>query len=339
MTFNTMRGEMFSEKPYPTFNRKRLLDIPIFGLLIVYLLFWVNPSDILSTSFHPPITHKVRSGETLWEIAKKYNIPMALIIEANDIKDPSKLRINQSLKIPPPDFSKKDTYRDSELKKGVYYRLRKGDTLWELSRTYQVSINKIKEANDIDSPKKLRIGKVIFIPMTEAQLRTFQSGETLKNSLRKRLKLHRVKQRGWKYIVIHHSGTDSGNAASFNYYHKHTRHMTNGLAYHFVITNGNKDPDGKVEIGDRWRKQLHGGHVKSEYFNDVGIGICLVGNFQNYSPTKKQIRSLSALLHVIQEMTKIPSNRMMGHGDIKKEYTLCPGKYFPMKRIKKMLMF
>ncbi len=339
MTPDRLRGEMFLKKPYPKFARKRLTDISIFGLLIVCLLFLVNPSDTLSTSFHPPITHKVRSGETLWEIAKKYNISMDLIIKANDIKNPSKLRINQSLKIPPPNFSKKDIYSDSELKKGVYYRLKRGDTLWELSRTYQVSINKIKEANGIDSPKKLRIGKVIFIPMTEIQLKAFQSNETLKNSLRKRLKLHGVKQRKWKYIVIHHSATHSGNATSFNYYHKHKRHMTNGLAYHFVITNGNKSPDGKIEIGGRWIKQLQGGHVKSEYYNEVGIGVCLVGNFQKYSPTKKQIRSLSALLQVIQEMTGIPSDRITGHGDIKKEYTLCPGKYFPMKRIKKMLMF
>jgi len=332
---------MFFKKSYSMFDQRILLNTLIFGLLTVCscLLFLVNPPSILSTSFHPPITHKVRSGETLWEIAKKYNIPMGLIIEANDIKDPSRLRINQSLKIPPPDFSKKDTNRHPELKKGVYYRLIKGDTLWELSRTYQVSINKIKEANDIDSPKKLRVGKVIFIPMTETQLKMFQSNETLKNSLRKRLKLRGVKQRDWKYIVIHHSATDIGNAASFNYYHKYKRHMTNGLAYHFVITNGNKGPDGKIEIGNRWKKQLQGGHVKSEYINETGIGVCLVGNFQKYSPTKKQIRSLSALLQVIQEMTRIPSNRITGHGDIKKEYTLCPGKYFPMKRIKKMLMF
>ncbi len=311
----------------------------ILCISVIFLLFWLIPSTALSTSFQPPIIHKVRSGETLWDIAKKYNVPIDIIIKANDIKQPNRLRINQSLSIPPPDYSKQESYHDSELKKGVYYRLKKGDTLWDISRTYQVSINKIKEANGIDSPKKLRIGKVIFIPMTELQLKSFRSNETLKNSLRKKLKLHGVKQRKWKYIVIHHSATHSGNAASFNYYHKHTRHMTNGLAYHFVITNGSNSPDGKVEIGGRWKKQLQGGHVKSEYYNEVGIGICLVGNFQKYSPTKKQIRSLVALLQVLQEMTGIPSSRITGHGNIKKEYTLCPGKYFPMKRVKKMLMF
>ena len=59
------------------------------------------------------------------------------------------------------------------------------------------------------------------------------------------------------------------------------RGMQNGLAYHFVIGNGTDTQDRQIEMGSRWLKQLQGGHVKNHYINEVGIGICLVGNFEN----------------------------------------------------------
>ena len=36
--------------------------------------------------------------------------------------------------------------------------------------------------------------------------------------------------------------------------------MQNGLAYHFVIGNGTSTGNGQIEVGDRWRRQINGGH-------------------------------------------------------------------------------
>src|SRR5678815_1401985 len=74
-----------------------------------------------------------------------------------------------------------------------------------------------------------------------------------------------VKRRRWQFIVVHNSGTRQGNARVFDYYHKHVRRMQNGLAYHFVIGNGTSTGNGQVEVGDRWRRQINGGHVHSDY--------------------------------------------------------------------------
>ncbi|HEY3659818.1 MAG TPA: hypothetical protein VGK91_01170, partial [Candidatus Udaeobacter sp.] len=78
-----------------------------------------------------------------------------------------------------------------------------------------------------------------------------------------------VKRRRWQFIVVHNSGTRQGNARVFDYYHKHVRRMQNGLAYHFVIGNGTSTGNGQVEIGDRWRRQINGGHVHSDYLNNI----------------------------------------------------------------------
>ena len=72
--------------------------------------------------------------------------------------------------------------------------------------------------------------------------------------------------------------------------------MENGMAYHFVIGNGTDTGDGEIEVGDRWVKQLQGGHVKDDAINDIAIGICLVGDFTRTDPTPKQIDALVDLV-------------------------------------------
>ena len=84
---------------------------------------------------------------------------------------------------------------------------------------------------------------------------------------------------GGEYIVIHHSGMDTGTVKAMDKYHREVRHMENGLAYHFVIGNGSGMGDGEIAVSRRWTQQLDGGHLASEAQNKVAIGICLVGNF------------------------------------------------------------
>ena len=47
--------------------------------------------------------------------------------------------------------------------------------------------------------------------------------------------------------------------------------MQNGLAYHFVIGNGTSTGNGQIEVGDRWRRQINGGHVHSDYLNNISL--------------------------------------------------------------------
>ena len=307
--------------------------------ILFFLLFFAGMAGY--GLMERPLIHKVKRGETLWEIAIKYNVPLNRIIEANELKNINKLKINQTLVIPVHKIKMDSSQNSKSIERsGVYYRLKKGDTLWEISRKYKVSTDKIMAENNISSPQRLKVGEVLFIPMTVQELDRMSYLDQLKLQIRKQIALPgKVPMRRWQYIVIHHSATDMGNAKAFGNYHKNRRHMTNGLAYHFVITNGKSSPDGKLEIGGRWWKQLQGGHVKSDYYNNYGIGICLVGNFTRYLPTEKQFNTLVALVNVLQEMCSIPSNRVVGHGGIKREYTACPGKIFPMRRLKSNLKF
>lgn len=131
----------------------------------------------------------------------------------------------------------------------------------------------------------------------------------------------------WKCLVIHHSGTKVGSATRFDQYHR-ARGMDE-LAYHFVIGNGTDTGDGEVEVGKRWTVQKHGAHCKTpdEYYNEHGIGICLVGNFEKNKPTPAQLESLTRLVYFLCKQFNISPARVYTHGQIT-GLTLCPGNKF-----------
>jgi len=141
----------------------------------------------------------------------------------------------------------------------------------------------------------------------------------------------------WQFIVIHHSATATGSAEQFDEMHR-ARGMVNGLAYHFVIGNGTAgQPDGAVETGERWKKQLPGGHCRQEHLNEHGIGICLVGDFTKSRPTAKQLAALVALVRRLQAEFAIAADQILGHGEIAGEQSECPGPEFPWDEFKKRL--
>lgn len=136
----------------------------------------------------------------------------------------------------------------------------------------------------------------------------------------------------WRYIVVHNSGTRQGNAKIFDYYHRHTRGMPNGLAYHFVIGNGTSSGDGEIEIGNRWTEQLDGGHVHSDYLNHIALGICLVGDFNRDRPTKAQLAALDELIRYLRIRVGKYDGRVaivVPHKKINPVPTDCPGDLFP----------
>ena len=141
----------------------------------------------------------------------------------------------------------------------------------------------------------------------------------------------RVRGGRWKYIVVHNSGTRQGNAKIFDYYHLHTRHMPNGLAYHFVIGNGTSTGDGEIEVGSRWKRQINGGHVHSDYLNNIALGICLVGDYNRDVPTRAQYAALDELITYLRKRVGRVDRRLSivkAHREINPVPTDCPGNRF-----------
>ncbi len=98
------------------------------------------------------VIHVVNWGDILWKIAKYYNTSVDRIVEVNNLQNPDKLLVGQSLIIPTDD---------------TIYTIRYGDVLWEIAKKYGVSVENIMKTNNITNPNFLYPGTKITIPQKE----------------------------------------------------------------------------------------------------------------------------------------------------------------------------
>jgi N-acetyl-anhydromuramyl-L-alanine amidase AmpD len=141
--------------------------------------------------------------------------------------------------------------------------------------------------------------------------------------------------RRWRYIVLHHTATDGGDLAAIDAEHRRRKDRSGnpwlGIGYHFLIGNGRGMADGLVEPTFRWKQQLHGAHAGKRSYNEEGIGICLVGNFENYPPTPRQVAAARELVRMLAERYGIEPQNIVCHQDV--GATRCPGAKFPVAEI------
>jgi hypothetical protein len=139
--------------------------------------------------------------------------------------------------------------------------------------------------------------------------------------------------RPWQFVVLHHSGEESGGLASIDRFHREVKGWDE-CGYHFIIGNGTESGDGEIEVGSRWLKQKHGAHTKDPNhpeYNDDGIGVCLIGNFDQTQPTPKQIEACRRLVAYLSARCDVPATQIVLHGDLTQ--TKCPGRHFPYDSI------
>ncbi len=126
----------------------------------------------------------VQPGETVYAIGRKYGVRPNDIIALNGLSAPYRLEIGQQLRIPVRERRaeiptpkpaaqaqpiKQVEYRaasEIEAPANTLYIIRKGDTLYSLSRRSGISVGKLAEVNNIAPPYALSIGQQIIIPGT-----------------------------------------------------------------------------------------------------------------------------------------------------------------------------
>ena len=264
---------------------------------------------------HAGKIHTVKKNETLSAIAGKYGVSTTSLQAYNGISNPNLLFVGKKLKIP-----------DSSIRQ-IQYTVKKGDSLGSISSRFGIKLSDLTSKNNIDRPDLIRVGQKIIIPITGGSVK---KSSLLPASLIKSLTSIRPTAKKWTKIIIHHSATPTDDALNMHRVHK-ARGMKNGLAYHFVISNGSRKAyDGEVYIGSRWKGQLDGGHVKKLSLNKTSIGICLIGNFEKKSPTTKQLSALEGLCEYLMKRCSITKSQVTTHKIIHPGHTACPGKLFSL---------
>ena len=110
----------------------------------------------------------VKSGDTLYSIAKKYNTTVDEIKKLNNLTS-NTLTINQQLKIP----------SNEQTKDEIIYTVQKGDNLYSISKRYGLTQQELMDYNNLTS-NLLSIGQQLKIPTSNSQITyTVKSGDTI----------------------------------------------------------------------------------------------------------------------------------------------------------------
>ncbi len=133
-----------------------------------YVLWNKNGSPPLAAADTNLILHKIRSGETVSVISKKYGVPMHMIAIWNNLDNLAQIRAGQQLAIyleegkTPEKMTLASAPARSAAKTGItsteqtasggrvtYYHVKSGDTLWTISRQFKLTMDKIRRWNSL----------------------------------------------------------------------------------------------------------------------------------------------------------------------------------------------
>ncbi len=102
--------------------------------------------------------YSIKPGDTLYSIARFYNVSLDDLLEANPGIDPNRLQVGQTICIPlatPPVTCPQNSF---------VYLIQAGDTFYRLARRYNISVDSLIRANPNIDPDALLIGQNICIP-------------------------------------------------------------------------------------------------------------------------------------------------------------------------------
>lgn len=113
------------------------------------------------------VTYSVQEGDTLTSIARKFKTTADSIAFINNLSAPDRIGVGDQLSV-------------LENASGAVERVEEGDTLWDISLRFGISVNRIVEANDILDPNDLVVGQLLILP--DAILTPVPQAETASRS-------------------------------------------------------------------------------------------------------------------------------------------------------------
>lgn len=119
------------------------------------------------------IRHTVRNGDNWWKLSRNYGVPIAELKRLNNRRS-NLLKPGQSLLVPgrssvKPAYAEKKQRRKTVTANASSHKVRRGDTLWSISRAYKVNLASLRQANSL-SGNSIRVGQRLVIPSKNKQI-------------------------------------------------------------------------------------------------------------------------------------------------------------------------
>jgi|LSQX01.2.fsa_nt_gb LysM repeat protein len=123
-------------------------------MIVICFVLLILPRPVLAAE----VFHTVKSGDSLWSIAVKYNTSVDKIKQLNQLSTDN-LQIGKSLCV----VRTQDPQTVAVIDAGAaYYVVQSGDNLWKISQQFNTTVEKIKELNQLSS-ESLSVGQKLCI--------------------------------------------------------------------------------------------------------------------------------------------------------------------------------
>jgi lipoprotein-anchoring transpeptidase ErfK/SrfK len=147
--------------PFPeTKRRDEVMTKPLRRGKAALVILLVIAALLLPQAAHAKgNVHKVKRGETLYSIARRYGTTVNAIVKANGIKHRNRIYVGQRLSIPG-----KGSSKGGKSSSGGVHVVRRGENLSMIARRYGTSISAIVKANGIRNANRIYVGQKLRIP-------------------------------------------------------------------------------------------------------------------------------------------------------------------------------
>jgi membrane-bound lytic murein transglycosylase D len=108
-----------------------------------------------------PRVHTIRSGDTLWGVARQHGVTVPALAAANGLTTNSPLTVGMRLQIPGGGAAASTAAANETTR--MTYKVQRGDTLSQIAERFNVSVRQLMTWNQIRRSTSLRAGQQIVV--------------------------------------------------------------------------------------------------------------------------------------------------------------------------------
>lgn len=141
-------------------------------------------SFFLSVALFADTTYKVEKGDTLYSISKKYQITLAELRLANNLKEDDVIKVGQKLIIPEANIQNAATLssstsgnKNNSSSSTKIYTVVKGDTVYSIAKKNKMTVSELISLNNLDSNAVIKVGQKLKIADNSSKLNENKTSE------------------------------------------------------------------------------------------------------------------------------------------------------------------
>ncbi|MHA7834211.1 MAG: LysM peptidoglycan-binding domain-containing protein [Algiphilus sp.] len=171
---NPAYGELVRQEQLLVPPNHRIRVAPGRGKTFARAYLALNDGELHARQREAFITHRVRRGETLSEIARRHGTSASRLQQLNGLRSAHRVRIGQALRIPAP--SNRNTTNvaraASAAERPRHHQVASGETLSQIAARYSTTTTELAALNGIRDPRSLRAGQRLRLPASGAGRRS-----------------------------------------------------------------------------------------------------------------------------------------------------------------------